>query len=127
MKDEHIIELLESGPLAELSAPERALIEAHLPSCERCHRAHAAAQLAEQLLRTHAAEIVPSPFFATRVMAAWRERQAAGEQWSFARMWRNAGALISSMAATVAVLLALTFALPGMTSPIFATRIAHST
>jgi anti-sigma-K factor RskA len=116
MKDEHIIELLESGPLARLSSPERERIEAHLPECDPCHRAYDAARLAEQLLRTRAAEFVPNPFFATRVMAAWRERQAAGELWSFRRLWRSTGALVSSMAATVAVLLVLTFALPGTTT-----------
>ena len=113
MKDEHIIERLESGPLTRLSEAERERIEAHAEGCEDCRRAYAAAGLADELLRRRVGTIEPTPFFHTRVMAAWRERQAAGDSWSLARVWRTAGALVSSMALVVVVLLTLTFVLPG--------------
>jgi anti-sigma-K factor RskA len=64
-----------------------------------------------------AAEFEPSPFFHTRVMATLRERQAANESWAnswaLSRLWRAAGALTSSMVATVAALAVLTFVFPG--------------
>ena len=65
------------------------------------------------LLKERAAEIFePSPFLHTRVLATLRERQAAGGQWAWSKVWRAAGALASSMVLTVAALAALTF-IPG--------------
>jgi hypothetical protein len=64
-------------------------------------------------LRERAAEAFePSPFFQTRVLAALRERQAAGNVSPLRRLWRTAGALVSAMAVTVAALAALTFVAP---------------
>ena len=63
------------------------------------------------MLNERAAEIVePSPFFHTRVLAALRERQNEGP--AFKRLWRTAGALVSSMAAAVVLFGALTFLAP---------------
>jgi predicted anti-sigma-YlaC factor YlaD len=116
MKDEHIIERLDAGPLALMSQPDREVIEQHVAACEACRREYSLARFAEDLVRARVADAVePPPFFQTRVLAAWRER-AVADFWSFARLWRNAGALVSSMAATVAVLVALTFVMPGTTT-----------
>ncbi|HEY6122800.1 MAG TPA: hypothetical protein VIV66_22790 [Pyrinomonadaceae bacterium] len=113
MKDKHIVDLLESAPLASLSEIDRGLIEAHSKECEDCRRAFQAAALSAILLQEHAAEnFAPPPFFETRVLATLRERRAGKELWAFGRMWRSAGALVSSMAATVALLAVLSFALP---------------
>ncbi|HEV2863830.1 MAG TPA: hypothetical protein VGX48_22735 [Pyrinomonadaceae bacterium] len=110
MRDEHIIEMLERGPLSELDEGELAAVRAHGARCEACARAYEAARLSALMLRERAAErFEPSPFFQTRVMAALRERRAGKESWSLARLWRAAGALVSSMALTVAALAALTF------------------
>jgi anti-sigma-K factor RskA len=63
-------------------------------------------------LKERAAEALePPPFFHTRVLAALRERQM-GEVWSLGRLWRAAGVLFSTMAATVAALAVLTFVVP---------------
>lgn len=119
MKDKHIINLLESGPLAELSESDLSEIRAHADECAGCHQAFEAAQIAALLLKERAAETFePSPFFHTRVMATLRERQAANEQWAWSRMWRAAGALASSMAATVAALAVLTFVIPGQVTTV---------
>jgi anti-sigma-K factor RskA len=116
MKDKHIINLLESAPLAELSERDLSEIRAHAHECAGCHQAFEAAQIAVLLLKERAAETFePSPFFHTRVMATLRERQAASE-WAWSRMWRSAGALATSMVATVAALAVLTFVIPGQTS-----------
>jgi TctA family transporter len=44
------------------------------------------------------AAIEPSPFFQTRVMAAWREQQAVESVPAIMRLWRSSRALVSSMA-----------------------------
>jgi hypothetical protein len=114
MKDEHIIEILDGAPFAALNERDVARIRDHTSSCDDCLRAYQAAQLASTFLRDHAAETLePSPFFQTRVLALLREKRAAPDLWGLGRMWRAAGALVSSMAATVAILAVLSFVVPG--------------
>jgi hypothetical protein len=115
MRDEHIISLIENAPFASLSENDLAAIGAHTEHCSDCLRAFKAAQIAALLLKERAAEAFePSPFFHTRVLAALRERQAnESDSWALGGMWRAAGALASSMVATVAALAVLTFAVPG--------------
>ncbi len=113
MRDEHIIGMIENAPLSALSESELAHARAHTGRCAECLRAFEAAQVSTLLLRERAAETIePSPFFQTRVLAALRERQAAGEVSAFRRLWNATGALVSSMAATVAALAVLTLFAP---------------
>jgi anti-sigma-K factor RskA len=114
MKDEHVISILESRPLAALDESDFAQIRAHALVCESCRKAYEAAQVSALLLKARADEAFePSPFFQTRVLAALRERQAANQTWAWSRLWRTAGGLASSMVATVATLAILTFVIPG--------------
>jgi hypothetical protein len=114
MRDDHIITLLENTPLAGVSENDLTAIRAHAESCADCLQAFQAAQVSRLLLKERAAvELEPSPFFHTRVLAALRERQTVNDSWAFARMWRAAGALASSMVATVATLAIFTLAIPG--------------
>ena len=114
MRDEHIISIIENAPLSSLSESEMASIRAHTDQCAECQRAYEAAQISALLLRERVAETIePSPFFQTRVLAALRERQAAGETAALRRLWNATGALVSSMAATVAALAILTIFAPG--------------
>jgi hypothetical protein len=114
MKDEHVISTLESRPLAALDESDLARIRAHALVCESCRKAYEAAQVSALMLKARANEMFePSPFFQTRVLAALRERQAANQTWAWSRLWRTAGGLASSMAATVATLAILTFVIPG--------------
>jgi anti-sigma-K factor RskA len=114
MTNNHIISLIESMALASLSESELTGIRAHIGGCLDCRRAFEAAQVSARLLKERAAETFePSPFFHTRVMARLREQQAANDLWAWGRMWRAAGALASSMVATVAALAVLTFVIPG--------------
>jgi anti-sigma-K factor RskA len=117
MRDEHIISLIENAPLASLSENDLNAIRVHTERCADCERAFQAAQISALLLKERAAEeFEPSPFFQTRVMATLRERQANSSwanSWALGRMWRAAGALASTMAATVAALAVLTFMIPG--------------
>jgi hypothetical protein len=116
MKDEHIIDMLEQAPLAALSESELNMIGAHTRVCRVCLQAYEAAQLSTLLVKERAAETFePSPFFQTRVLAALRERQAAG---SPLKMWKAAKALVSAMTATVAALAVLTFVVPADTNEI---------
>jgi anti-sigma-K factor RskA len=118
MRDEHIISLIESAPFASLTEEDLTAIRAHTDRCSNCLGAFQAAQVSALMLKERAeAEFEPSPFFHTRVMATLRERQAANESgansWALSRLWRAAGALTSSMVATVAALAVLTFVIPG--------------
>lgn len=116
MKDKearHIITLIENTPFAGLSDDDLSSIRSHTAECTGCRSAFEAAYVASMMLKDRAAEACkPSPFFQTRVLATLRERQAADETWSLSKLWRSAGALASSMAATVALLFVLTFAIP---------------
>jgi hypothetical protein len=115
MKDKHIIELLESVPFASISGEQLTLVSAHAQACDACRNALEAARLADVLLKERAGLVVePSPFFQTKVLAAWRERQVENVP-ALLRLWRSAGALVSSMAVTTAALAALSFIVPGPT------------
>ena len=112
----HITDILDNTPFANLSAGELNTIRAHVASCVDCEQAFAAARLSSLFLQervSQAAEHAASanPFFQTRVMAAWREQQA-GSAWSLRRFWNATGALVASMAATTAALAVLMFVAP---------------
>jgi hypothetical protein len=114
MKDKHIIDILDKSPLASLNESDRAVIEDHSSDCPDCQQALEAAYVSAALVREHAAEsFTPSHFFETRVLAVLRERQTAKAAWGLGRMWRAAGALVSSMAVTVATLAVISFVVPG--------------
>jgi anti-sigma-K factor RskA len=113
MRDEHIINLIEHTPLADLSEADLDRIRVHAGACSECLSAFQAAKVSLLLLKERAAvEFEPSPFFHTRVLATLRERQARNESWALGRMWRSAGALASSMAAAVVLLAVFTFVVP---------------
>lgn len=114
MRDEHIINIIENTPLSGLGESELENIRAHTEQCAECLRAFEAAQISALLLRERIAETIePSPFFQTRITAALRERQAVNETSALKRLWNATGALVSSMAATVAALAILTVFAPG--------------
>jgi hypothetical protein len=114
MSDDHVKKLLDEAPLSSLGRAELADVRAHVESCADCRRALDAAQLSSLMLKARAAETFePSPFFQTRVLAALRERRAAEEErWTLARLWKSAGLLVSSLAATTAALAVFTFVAP---------------
>jgi predicted anti-sigma-YlaC factor YlaD len=113
MKSDHIITLIENKPLHSLTADDLKLVEDHVHDCAACREAFAAARISQSLLEERAAAAFePSPFFHTRVMAALRERQAAGQTNAFARLWRASSALVSSMVVAVVLLAAVSFAAP---------------
>jgi len=121
MNDSHITELLDNTPWASLSEVELQTIRAHAADCVDCAHAFAAAQLSAMLLQERTSEAAESalnanPFFQTRVLAAWREQQAAGGAWSLRRLWNTTGALVASMAATTAMLAVFAFAAPSETT-----------
>jgi hypothetical protein len=125
MKDEHIIEILDGAPFAALDERDVARIRDHTSSCDDCLRAFQAAQVASTFIHERAAATVePSPFFQTRVLALLREKRAGQDAWGLGRMWRAAGALVSSMAATVAILAVLSFVVPGEDAALNSTAIS---
>ncbi|HEX8282776.1 MAG TPA: hypothetical protein VF588_05455 [Pyrinomonadaceae bacterium] len=113
MRDEHIKRLLDEAPLASLGKAELAAARAHADACAVCGPAFEAALASSLMLKARAAETFePSPFFQTRVLAALRERRAAEEGWTLARLWKSTRLLVSSMAATTAALAVLTLVAP---------------
>jgi len=110
MKDKHITEVLDNTALSTLSQSELAEIRAHVQDCEACRNAFAAAQVSAVMIKERAQVVVePSPFFQTRVMAAWREQQAVESVPAIVRLWRSSRALVSSMALATVALGALSF------------------
>jgi hypothetical protein len=110
MKDIHITEVLDNAALSALSPSELAEIRAHAQNCTACGNALAAAQVSAVMIKERAqAAIEPSPFFQTRVMAAWREQQATESVPAIVRLWRSSRALVSSMALATVALGALSF------------------
>ena len=113
MKVEHIIEILDSTSLKNLSAEQLEIVQIHIRECMSCESAYQAAKVSSRLIKERAQTTVePSPFFQTRVMVAWRERQAIENTPVLSRLWKSAGALVSSMAVTTAALAALSFVIP---------------
>ena len=110
MKDKHITEVLDNAALATLSQSELAEIRVHVQDCEACRQAFAAAQVSAVMIKERAQVVMePSPFFQTRVMAAWREQQAVENVPAIVRLWRSSRALVSSMALATVALGALSF------------------
>jgi len=113
MKDKHIIEVIDSVALASLSPVELDEVKSHTRECASCRTAFEAAQLSALVIKQRAEmKIEPSPFFQTRVMAAWREQQAVESVPAFLRLWKSASALVSTMALATLVLGVVTFVYP---------------
>ena len=115
MDNNHITLILDETPLASLSEAELGSIRAHTANCIECAQAFEAARLSALLIKERASEasanaLNANPFFQTRVLAAWREQRESS--WSFGRLWKMTGALVSSMVVTTAALAALTFIVP---------------
>lgn len=105
MRDTHIIKMLEETPFSSLSGGDIASAESHIASCDACESAYLAARAAASLIQARTSEAVDvGPFFKTRVMAALRERRLSTEEPAILRMWRAAGALVSTMAVLLVLL-----------------------
>jgi hypothetical protein len=116
MNYKHIIEILDNSPLPGLSQSDLELVKRHSKECESCAHAYQAARLSTMIISERASSAIePTPFFQTRVMAAWRERQKENvSAWS--RLWRSSRALVSSMALATAALGVLSFFAPAIPS-----------
>ena len=126
MKDKHIIEVLDNSSILSLAASELSEVEAHVRDCVSCRDAYEAARVSASVLQSRAqATIEPSPFFQTRVMAAWREQQAAESVPAMWRLWSSAKAIVSSLAVSTAALAVLSFMMPA-TPPVEQTASALS-
>jgi predicted anti-sigma-YlaC factor YlaD len=114
VQENHVIEILESAPLQSLTDDQMAIVRAHVEGCAACRSALRAAEFSTMLIRKRATEVVEPPaFFQTRVMAALRERKADDSAPVIWRLWKTAGALVSSMALTTAALAVLSVVAPG--------------
>jgi len=129
MGDIHITHTLDETPLTALTESELQTIRAHTATCADCARSFKAAELSELLIKERVSQsaadaLNANPFFQTRVLAAWREQRENG--WSFGRLWKATGALVSSMVVTTAALAALTFIVPAEESVQAPTAVAST-
>lgn len=109
MPDIHIVRMLEERAYRSLSDAEIASAESHTAICGECKTALDAARIAAVLIEVRASEnIEAGPFFKTRVMASIRERRLAVEEPVLARLWKTAGALVSTMAVLLLILTGIT-------------------
>lgn len=111
MINRHIIKILDNNKFSEISAEEQAAIDAHILDCRDCRAALRAAQTASILLSesSKAETRVPTPFFQTKVLSAWREKQTAPKRVAvFRRWWQASAALVSMMILIVAGLITAT-------------------
>lgn len=114
MNDNHIIDILEGAPFTSLTDSQMATVRLHIEGCAACRSAFRTAEFSTMMIRKRASEVIdPPPFFQTRVMAALKERQALDNVPAIWRLWKSAGALVSSMALTTAALAVLSFVVPG--------------
>jgi hypothetical protein len=105
MKNDHIVELLESKPFGQMSERELMIMNNHVRECPECDRGYKAALLSSALLRARLAEEVePSPFFKTRVMARIRENSIRPNAFDLGAIWRFARGLVTAMVAAVVIL-----------------------
>ena len=118
MKYKHIIDVLDNASTVSLSESQLSEVQAHVRECVSCREAYKAARLSAIVLQSRAQETIePSPFFQTRVMAAWREQQAMGSEQAVWRLWSSAKALVSTMAVTTAALAVLSLIMPATPPP----------
>ena len=109
MPDTHITRTLEEKPFDSLSRDDIARAESHIAICDDCKSAYDAARIAAHLIQARTAQTVDvGPFFKTRVMAAIRESRLSPEEPPLVRMWRAAGALVSSIAVLLVILTGMT-------------------
>lgn len=112
MKNEHITDILNKRSFDSFSENDLAAINTHVVGCESCQVSFKAAQISAVLIKTRAAEtIAPSPFFESKLMAAWREKQVKSAA-AFWRWWQASNAVVAAMILTVAVLLLITLLTP---------------
>jgi hypothetical protein len=113
MKSNHIIEIIDTVSVANLSQSELDAVMAHASECASCESAFEAAQLTALAIKERAqVTIEPSPFFQTRVLAAWREQQTVDTVPAFLRLWNSARALVSAMAVATIALAVVSFISP---------------
>jgi predicted anti-sigma-YlaC factor YlaD len=109
MRETHIISTLEEKSFDNMTDDEMAKARSHIAGCDECKSAYDAARIASRLIQARAAETVEvNPFFKTRVMAAIRERHLSTEEPALVRMWRAAGAMVSTMALMLVILTGMT-------------------
>lgn len=126
MNENHIIDILDGTPAGKLDDSQLRVVRGHVENCDSCARAYDAALLVSNAVQARTAiTIEPSPFFATRVLAAVREQQANNVP-VMLRLWRSASVLVSSMAVTTAALAVMSIVVPGPVSSETATVSPYS-
>jgi anti-sigma factor RsiW len=95
-----------------LDAPERAALDAHLPTCPRCRAALDAQRLVHALLATWP-ETTAAPGFSARVLARLDRDRSWLEGWDFRRWTWRMSPLVATLALVAYVIVAQTAASAG--------------
>jgi hypothetical protein len=126
MNDKHIIDLIDGQSFNALSVADRERIATHTANCADCRDAYVSAKATSLMLQARVVQVIePSPFFATRVMAAVRELRSAPSLLDLLSPWKTARAFVISGAGAVLILAGLTFITP-QPNPEIATAPADS-
>jgi hypothetical protein len=126
MKDNHIIDILDSTPIGKLDESQLRIVRGHVNDCISCASAYDAALLMSTVIQARTETVVePSPFFATKVLAAIREQETSNVS-VMLRLWQSAKLLVSSMAVTTAALAVMSVVVPGQGSSETATLSPYS-
>jgi len=115
MKTKHIIKILDRTDLTTLSGEDLANIKVHAAGCQRCREAFQTARLSSVLLRisTDNNLPVPTPFFQSKVLNVWRERQNLQKPIAaFRRWWQASAALVFTMLLMVFGLISFSIMMP---------------
>ena len=113
MRCRQVRKAIDSNMSGQIERDQRLAMLAHSEECAECRQALDSAAISASLIRARALqEIEPSQFFKTRVLAAIRERAVTTARQSAVRMWPSARAVVFSMFAFVALLLALNLLAP---------------
>lgn len=110
MKTTHIIKILEQTDYSKLSVEDLIYIRNHTPDCQKCRQAVEAARITSALLKNTALSEAPkpSPYFQSKVLNAWREKENNANPPAFRRWWQASAALVFTMFLAVGGLILFT-------------------
>jgi len=115
MNKRHITEILDRTDFGKISATDLLEIGEHTAICGDCRRSFHAAQTTSLMLKKLAAgeSFEPTPFFQTKVLNAWREKQNLPKPIAaFRRWWQATAAPVSVMVLTVIALIGISIFAP---------------
>ncbi len=110
MNSRHITKILDRTEFDRISEDDAAEIGEHIRGCRNCRTAFHSARISSTLLKAEnfADAPAPTPFFQSKVLNAWREKQQVQKPFAvFWRWWQASATLVLLMFIAVAALTAV--------------------